>query len=105
MSDFVQLQTTLDREEDARRIAREVVRRRLAACAQILGPIVSVYRWEEREEESEEWLLLMKTTRDSCAGLEDAVRDLHSYDVPEIIVLPITEGYGAYLDWVREETS
>lgn len=105
MSDLLQVQTTLDREQDARRIATLVVRKKLAACVQIIGPILSVYRWEGRDEESEEWLLLMKTTRDSYPGLEDTIRDQHPYDVPEIIALPVTGGHGAYLDWVRDETA
>lgn len=86
---------------EARRVARRVVDRRLAACVNILRvPVESVYRWKAKVETAREVLLLIKTDQSSLRALEQAVRELHSYDVPEFIALPITEGSRAYLGWL-----
>ena len=105
MTDLIQVVTTTDREDEAKCIADEVVERRLAACVQILGPIKSIFRWDNRLEEAQEWLLIMKTRKDLYAELEEAIRDAHHYEVPEILALPVIAGNQAYLDWVRKETS
>ncbi|WP_229891135.1 divalent-cation tolerance protein CutA [Streptomyces mashuensis] len=96
--------TTTDGEEHARHLAATAVERRLAACAQIDGPVTSVYRWEGEVRADQEWRVLYKTTADRCAALEAHVRAEHTYDVPEVIALPVTAGSDAYLAWVREET-
>lgn len=89
----------------AKLIARSVVERRLAACVNILrSPVESHYRWLGRVERTRELLLLIKTTARKLAALEAEVRRLHSYDVPEFIVLPIVAGSKAYLDWLAENT-
>ena len=86
---------------EARRIARHVVSNRLAACANIvLSPAESIYRWKGKLERAREYLLVMKTTAKHLAELERAVLRLHSYDVPEFIALPITEGSVKYLFWL-----
>jgi periplasmic divalent cation tolerance protein len=88
---------------EARRIARAVVRMRLAACVNIiLSPVESVYTWKGKLEKAREYLLVMKTKPKRLAELEKEVRRLHSYDVPEFIALPITEGSTKYLSWVEE---
>lgn len=88
---------------EARRIARSVVEARLAACVNVLrSPVDSVYRWKGRVETAREFLLLMKTTRRRLRELEKKVRNLHSYEVPEIVTLQIVEGSEAYLEWLEE---
>jgi len=103
MTDFIQVQTTTARREEAEAIAAELVDKRLAACAQIVGPIASTYRWEDETETAQEWLLLIKTTAEAYETVEEAIRLLHSYEVPEIIALPVVRGSEAYLHWVGEQ--
>jgi periplasmic divalent cation tolerance protein len=80
-----------------------VVENRLAACVNIvLGPVESVYRWKNKVEKTREWLLVMKTTRERLGALEKEVKRLHSYEVPEFIALPISEGSREYLGWLAE---
>ena len=104
MAEFVQITTTADSGPAAERIATELVNRRLAGCVQIVGPIQSVYRWQGAIERAEEWLLLIKTAADQYAAVEAAIRELHSYDVPEIIATPIAAGSDGYLTWLRDQT-
>jgi periplasmic divalent cation tolerance protein len=88
---------------EARQIARAVVEARLAACANILpGPITSIYRWKGKVESAPERLLLIKTSRRRLAKLQAAIDRLHSYDVPEFVVLSITAGSRSYLAWIAE---
>lgn len=88
---------------EARRIARGAVNARLAACVNIVrAPVESVYRWKGAVEKAREYLLLIKTTNRRLPALEEKVRKLHSYEVPEFIALPIAEGSRAYLRWLAE---
>jgi periplasmic divalent cation tolerance protein len=88
---------------EARRIARVVVTKRLAACINIvLSPVESVYRWKNKVEKAREVLLLIKTTANLLAGLEREVKRLHSYENPEFIALPITAGSREYLSWLGD---
>jgi periplasmic divalent cation tolerance protein len=92
--------------KEAKRIARSLVEKRLAACGNIFaGPVDSIYRWKGKVEQAREALLILKTTRKRFAQLQAAVRRLHSYEVPEIISLPITEGFADYLKWLSDCTS
>lgn len=100
MSGYLQVLCTTDDRDEAEAIAEMLVNERLAACVQIAGPITSVYRWEGAVERAEEWLLLAKTTSERCEALEDAITRVHSYDVPEIVALPIERGSEAYLRWL-----
>jgi uncharacterized protein involved in tolerance to divalent cations len=84
-------------------VARALVEERLAACVQILGPITSTYRWKGAIETSEEWQCWAKTRRDLYEKIEQAIRRLHSYEVPEIIAVPILAGSESYLKWLDEE--
>jgi len=92
--------TTTATARDARRIARALVERRLAACVQVLGPMKSTYRWQARVETATEWLCLAKTTLARSRELIAAVTELHAYDTPELTVTPITGGSRHYLDWL-----
>lgn len=90
---------------EARNIANRIVRKRLAACATIiLGPIQSVYRWKGKVETSREQLLLIKTVEKQLPALEAEVKRLHSYEVPEILVLPAVYGSADYLNWLSENS-
>jgi periplasmic divalent cation tolerance protein len=99
----LQVITTTPTAEDARRIARELVERRLAACVQIVGPIESVYRWQGQVETAQEWQCWIKTRGDLYRRVEQAILELHPYEVPELLTLT-SEGSKAYLDWLARET-
>jgi periplasmic divalent cation tolerance protein len=101
MTDHVQVLTTTGSEEEARRIAELLVERRLAACVQVVGPIVSRYRWQGTIEEEREWQCLAKTTRSAYESVEAAIREVHSYDEPEVIATPIVAGSAGYLAWIE----
>jgi periplasmic divalent cation tolerance protein len=96
--------TTLPADADVATFARELVDARLAACVNLLPPMESIYRWEEKVHRDDERQLVIKTSRDRVAALWDRVRELHPYDVPEFIVLPIVEGSDAYLRWLDRST-
>ncbi len=100
MTNFIQVATTVGSREEADRIARVLVERRLAGCVQILGPIQSVYRWDGQVEQAEEWLCVAKTGSQQYAAVEAAILELHSYERPEIIATPIVAGSSAYLAWL-----
>jgi periplasmic divalent cation tolerance protein len=104
MSDFLQVTTTAGTRAEAERIGEELVDRRLAGCVQIVGPIRSIYRWEGKVERAEEWLCLIKTSREQYSAVEGAIRSLHPYDCPEVIAAPIEFGSSAYLAWLAEQT-
>lgn len=105
MKACIQVFTTTEKKEDARKIAREVVRRRLAACVQIIGPVSSTYWWKEGIEEAEEWLCVVKSREELYEELEKAIRDVHPYEVPEILAMPVVKGSPDYLRWLDRETS
>ena len=98
---LVVLMTAADRDE-ASRIAEMLVNSRLAACVQVLPEIHSVYRWKGELERATETLLLAKTTSDKFDELDRAVREIHSYDTPEIIALPVNAASESYLNWLLE---
>jgi periplasmic divalent cation tolerance protein len=102
VSDCVQVLTTAGSEEEAGRIASALVERRLAACVQVVGPIVSRYRWQGAVEEEREWQCLAKTTGAAYERVEAAIRELHSYEEPEIVATPIVAGSSGYLAWIEE---
>lgn len=100
----VQVVTTTGSKDEADRLARVAVEARLAACAQVLGPIASTYRWRGAVETAEEWMVVMKTAADRADALTESLLHEHSYDEPEIVTLPIAGGSAGYLSWVKEET-
>jgi periplasmic divalent cation tolerance protein len=102
MTEYLQVLTTAGSEEDANRISAALVERRLAACVQVIGPISSRYRWRGQVEQEQEWLCLAKTEASRYEELEAAIRELHSYEEPEIVATPIVAGSAGYLQWVSD---
>jgi periplasmic divalent cation tolerance protein len=103
MTDKIVVLVMCGSRREARKIARALVERRLAACVNEMGaPVRSVYRWKGKVETAREFLLAIKTTKGRFAALRAAVLELHSYDVPEVIALPVVEGSRAYLEWIAE---
>ncbi len=92
--------TTVDSAELAESLARGLVERRLAACVNIVGPIRSVYRWKGEVVSDEERLLVIKTSARRLPALSEAIRELHSYEVPEVLALAVEDGDRRYLDWL-----
>jgi periplasmic divalent cation tolerance protein len=103
MSEPIQVVTTTGSREEADKIAGALVERRLAACVQVVGPITSTYHWQGKLETSQEWLCVIKTLRSRYTPLEAAIRELHSYDVPEILAFGVVAGHRDYLDWLAAE--
>ncbi len=104
MSDSIVILVTCGSEEEALKIANTLVEDHLAACVNLVAPIRSIYRWEGKICDEKEWLLIVKTQACRFETLEKKVKSLHSYSVPEIISIPITDGSSAYLNWIRENT-
>ncbi|MGE5546527.1 MAG: divalent-cation tolerance protein CutA [Solirubrobacterales bacterium] len=104
MTDTTLIYITAANEDDARRLGQTLVEERLAACANILPGITSVYWWEGRLNEDREVALLLKTRADLVDGLIARARELHSYTCPCVVALPITAGNPAFLEWVKAET-
>lgn len=100
---FLQVQTTTDSRAEAMELAQAAVQSRLAACAQVAGPIASTFWWEDGLERSEEWLIMLKLPADRYDDLAEFLADRHSYDEPEIVAMPIVAGAPGYLDWLEEE--
>ncbi len=105
MSTYLQVITTTALREEAERIVRELVEARLAACAQIVGPITSTYRWQGKIETSEEWQCWIKTRGELFEQVEQAIRRIHPYEVPEILAVPVVAGSASYLAWIDRETT
>jgi periplasmic divalent cation tolerance protein len=97
--------TTSGNESEARKIANALVERTLAACVNIVPRIQSVYRWEGKVETAEEFLLIIKTTKTRSADVKATIRELHSYELPECIVISIESGSEAYLKWIEASVS
>jgi periplasmic divalent cation tolerance protein len=96
--------TTLPSEAEAGRMAEAVVTERLAACAQVQGPIRSTFRWQGQVDHATEWYLHCKTSLPCAPELMARLKSLHPYDVPEIVSIPIPAGHGPYLSWIEEMT-
>jgi periplasmic divalent cation tolerance protein len=96
--------TTLGSAKDAQVFVRALIDRRLVACGTIVPNAHSIYRWEGKIADEQEAIVLLKTRREKWAELQDAVRTLHAYKVPELLVLAVSDGLPAYLDWVASET-
>jgi periplasmic divalent cation tolerance protein len=102
MSEPLVVLTTVARAEDAESIAREMVERRLAACVNVLPPMTSVYRWQGEVTRAPEHLLLMKTRQDRFEALRARLVEIHPYETPEVIALPVAAGHAPYLRWIDE---
>ena len=105
MSGHAVVLCTAGSEADASRIAETLVERRLAACVNVVPGISSTYRWKGAVQTDREWLLLVKTRRDRFEEVRAAIREVHSYELPEIVMLEITGGDASYLAWIDESVA
>jgi periplasmic divalent cation tolerance protein len=103
-AEHVVVATTIDSEQAARELAAKAIEARLGACAQVVGPITSVYRWEGAVQNDTEWRVEIKTAADRVAALTEQLTAWHTYDVPEVIATSIEGGSAEYLAWLVEET-
>ena len=104
MTQFIEVHTTINSKEEAQKIADTLVSQRLAACVQVSGPIISTYWWQGKLEQAEEWLCTAKTPKALYSQLEQAIREVHPYDVPEILAVDVVAGNPDYLQWIVQET-
>jgi len=104
MNDIILVITNLPDTESAQKLAHHLIEARAAACVNQLAPCTSTYRWKAKIETATEVPLLIKTTRDAYPRLEKLIRAAHPYELPEIIAVPVSTGFPAYLDWVSGET-
>jgi len=102
MTDKRLVLSTAGSEDEARKIAHHLVEKQLAACVNIVPEIESIYRWQGKVESSREWLLVIKTTVDKFTAVRDAIRELHSYDLPECIAIAVDDGSSEYLQWIEQ---
>jgi periplasmic divalent cation tolerance protein len=102
MTDKIIVLTNTASQEEARKIASALVERRLAACVNIISGVESTYWWKGKIETAPEWTLLIKTLRSNFQAVRDAIRELHSYDLPECIALVVDDGSSDYLNWIGE---
>ncbi|MGA9979189.1 MAG: divalent-cation tolerance protein CutA [Candidatus Sulfotelmatobacter sp.] len=94
--------TTTSSEDEARKLARHLVEHKLAACVNIVPQVESIYRWKDKVESSQEWLLLIKTTAEGFVAVRDAIRELHSYELPECVAIVVDDGSPEYLQWLAD---
>ena len=104
-ADYVQITTAAGGRVEADRVAAALLDARLAACVQIVGPVLSRYWWQGALESAEEWLCLAKTTASRVPAAMDAIAGVHAYETPEITVTPIVDGSPAYLAWIDAEVT
>ncbi|MBC8208113.1 MAG: divalent-cation tolerance protein CutA [Desulfobulbaceae bacterium] len=97
------VQTTFEQKEDAQTLATLLLEKRLIACAQIVGPVTSLYWWKKQIDQAEELILIMKSHQANYARLEQEIIQHHPYETPEIIVMPVVQGSNAYLSWLNNE--
>lgn len=102
MTDKRMVFTTTGSKAEAEKIASALVERLHAACVNVVGPIASTYRWQGKVERAEEFLLVIKTTADAVERVRSTIAELHSYELPEFVVLPIESGSEAYLEWIAQ---
>jgi periplasmic divalent cation tolerance protein len=102
MTDVRVVLTTAGSTEEARRIANELVERRLAACVNVVTKLDSIYLWKGKVQEAEEYLLVIKTTKDLFPRVRDAIKEMHSYEVPEVISLAVEDGTEEYFKWIGD---
>ena len=103
MNEYIQVFTTAENKDDAKKIARDLVEKRLVACAQVIGPIMSTYRWKGKIEEEEEWLCILKSRYESYEKLEERIKSIHPYEEPEILALSVVKGSRGYLEWMDQQ--
>ena len=101
--EYIQVITTTDKKEDAEKITEILLNRRLAGCTQIIGPITSTYWWKGKIEKAREWLCIVKSTKNLFDDIKHSIREIHPYETPEIIVIPIVNGDNDYLKWLKDK--
>lgn len=104
MTDKIVVFTTCGSEEEARKLAAALIEQRAAACVNITAPVTSVYRWKGAVETSQEWLLIIKSRRERFEQLRLLLESAHSYELPEVLAIPVVEGSANYLTWLEDET-
>ncbi len=102
-NEYLVVSTTTSSAEEAQQIASVLVEQRLAACVQVTGPVQSTYRWQGQVEQAQEWMCHIKTSVVRYPAVEAAIQEIHSYEQPEIIAVPILFGAYGYLQWMRQE--
>jgi periplasmic divalent cation tolerance protein len=102
MTEYIQVLTTLESRDDAEKIARVLVEKRIAACVQIMGPLTSFFQWQGKLDSAEEYLCVIKSRSDLFQEMETIIKSMHPYEVPEILATPITKGNKDYLSWLAE---
>lgn len=100
MTDFIQVLTTLEKKDDAEKIARALVEKRIAACVQIIGPLTSFFQWQGKLDSAQEYLCVIKSRNDLFQEMETIIKSMHPYEVPEILATPIIKGNKDYLSWL-----
>lgn len=101
MNDVIQIITTFDNYKLAEKVGNELLKKKLCACFQIIGPIKSIYWWEGKILESNEWICFMKTVKENFKSVETTIKSLHNYKIPEIISIPILDISKEYLGWIN----
>ena len=96
--------STIDSDENARKVASALVKEQLAACVNIISNVTSVYKWKGVIEQAHECLLIIKTSEDRLDKLTERIRELHPYEVPEVVSVAVEQGHAVYLEWVFSET-
>ena len=104
MTDGLLVITTLPNADAAAELAKNVVGERLAACANLIPALRSIYKWQGKVQDENEVLVLFKTRQDSYEALKARILELHPYEVPEVLAIPVEQGYSAYLEWLARET-
>ena len=105
MRQYLLVLTTMNSKEGARKLGQRLVESSLAGCVQIVGPILSTYRWQKKLQTAQEWLCVVKTREELYGKVEEAIGEMHPYEVPEIVALPIKKGSKSYLSWLDEAVS
>ncbi|MEM2634765.1 MAG: divalent-cation tolerance protein CutA [Nitrososphaerales archaeon] len=103
MSEYIHVVATMSNKNEAERIAKILLEKRVAGCVQIIGPIISMYWWKGKIERAEEWLCLIKSRLNLYNELESLIRENHSYEIPEILAMPIIKGNNDYIKWLNNE--
>jgi len=103
MTEYIQVLTTVEHKADAEKIAKSLVEKRLAACAQVIGPLASYFHWQGKLDSAREYLCLIKSREDLFPELEAVIKSMHPYEVPEILATPIIKGGKDYMNWLAAE--
>lgn len=104
LTDKIVILSTCGSAEEAELVARTLLQEQLAACVNIVQGVRSLYRWKGAIEDSQEWLLIIKTRRDLVPGISEALRRVHTYEIPEVVAIPVVDGLAEYLEWIDRET-